>query len=57
MIAVVHSSEQESVISKMAQERTQLRQAIDLVKRSFRTGTECNLPQDVLNKLTELGYI
>lgn len=54
---MVHSNEQESVISKIAQERTQLRQAIDLVKRSFKTGTECNLPQDVLNKLTELGYI
>lgn len=54
---MVHSNEQESVISKMAQERTQLRQAIDLVKRSFKTGTECNLPQEMLSKLMELGYI
>ena len=54
---MVHSDEQESVISKMAQERSELRQAIEAVKRSFRTGTECILSQEMLNKLIKLGYI
>ena len=54
---MVYSNEQESVISKMAQERSELRQAIEAVKHSFRNGVSCNLPKETLNKLTELGYI
>ena len=54
---MVHSNEQESVISRMAQERSELRQAIEAVKHSFRNGVNCNLPKEMLNKLTELGYI
>lgn len=54
---MVHSNEQESVISKMAQERSELQQAIEAVKHSFRNGVSCNLPKETLNKLTELGYI
>ena len=57
MIAVVHSNIQESVISRMAQERLELRQAIEAVKHSFRTGTECILSQEMLDKLVKLGYI
>ena len=57
MIAVVHSNEQDSVLEKALAERTQLRQAIDVVKESFRSGTECVLPQDMLEKLMKLGYI
>lgn len=54
---MVHSNIQESVISRMAQERSELRQAIEAVKRSFRTGTECILSQEMLDKLVKLGYI
>lgn len=54
---MVHSNEQESVISKMAQERSELRQAIEAVKRSFRNGVNCNIPRETLDKLVELGYI
>ena len=57
MIAVVHSNNQDIVLEKMLAERTQLRQAIDLVKRSFRNGVSCNLPKETLDKLAELGYI
>ena len=54
---MVRSNEQESVISKMAQERTQLRQAIDVVRDALFTGKSCNLPKDMLDKLVKLGYI
>ena len=54
---MVHSNNQDIVLEKMLAERTQLRQAIDLVKRSFRTGTECILSQEMLDKLMKLGYI
>ena len=54
---MVHSNEQDSVLEKALAERTQLRQAIDVVKESFRSGTECVLPQDMLEKLMKLGYI
>ena len=54
---MVHSSEQESVISRMAQERSELRQAIEAVKHSFRNGVSCNLPKETLNELVKLGYI
>ena len=54
---MVHSNIQESVISRMAQERSELRQAIEAVKRSFRNGVSCNLPKETLDKLAELGYI
>lgn len=54
---MLYSNEQESVISKMAQERSELRQAIEAVKRSLRTGTECILSQEMLDKLMKLGYI
>lgn len=54
---MVHSNNQDIVLEKALAERTQLRQAIDVVKESFRSGTECALPQDMLNKLVKLGYI
>nr|DAQ70171.1 MAG TPA: Neuropeptide S precursor protein [Caudoviricetes sp.] len=54
---MVHSNNQDIVLEKMLAERTQLRQAIDLVKRSFRNGVSCNLPKETLDKLAELGYI
>lgn len=54
---MVHSNNQDSVLEKLSAGRTQLRQAIDVVKESFRSGTECVLPQDMLEKLVKLGYI
>ena len=54
---MVHSNNQDIVLEKMLAERTQLRQAIEAVKHSFRNGVSCNLPKETLNKLTELGYI
>ena len=54
---MVHSNNQDSVLEKLSAERTQLRQAIDLVRESFRTGTECILSQEMLDKLVKLGYI
>lgn len=54
---MAHSNNQDIVLEKMLAERTQLRQAIDLVKRSFRTGVSCNLPKETLDKLAKLGYI
>nr|DAU65572.1 MAG TPA: hypothetical protein [Caudoviricetes sp.] len=54
---MVHSNNHDSALEKALAERTQLRQAIDLVKESFRSGTECVLPQDILDKLVKLGYI
>jgi len=54
---VVHSNNQDIVLEKALAERTQLRQAIDVVRNSLFTGKSCNLPKDMLDKLVKLGYI
>lgn len=54
---MVHSNNQDSVLEKALVERTQLRQAIDVVRNALFTGKSCNLPKEMLNKLIKLGYI
>ena len=54
---MVSSKSKSAVIEKLNSDRTQLRQAIEAVKHSFRNGVSCNLPKETLDKLAELGYI
>jgi len=54
---VVCSESKSAVIEKLNDDRTQLRQAIDVVRNSLFTGKGCNLPKDMLDKLVKLGYI
>lgn len=54
---MVCSESKSAVIERLNDDRTQLRQAIEAVKHSFRNGVNCNIPRETLNKLTELGYI
>lgn len=54
---MVHSNNQDSVLEKALAERTQLRQAIDVVRNALFTGRSCNLPKETLDKLVKLGYI
>lgn len=54
---MVCSESKSAVIEKLNDDRTQLRQAIEAVKHSFRTGTECILSHEMLDKLVKLGYI
>nr|DAS06014.1 MAG TPA: hypothetical protein [Caudoviricetes sp.] len=54
---MVHSNNQDIVLEKALAERTQLRQAIDVVRNSLFAGKSCNLPKDTLEKLVKLGYI
>ena len=54
---MVCSESKSAVIEKLNDDRTQLRQAIDVVRNSLFTGKGCNLPKDMLDKLVKLGYI
>lgn len=54
---MVCSESKSAVIEKLNNDRTQLRQAIEVAKNSLFTGRSCNLPKDMLDKLVKLGYI
>lgn len=54
---MVCSESKSAVIEKLNDDRTQLRQAIDVVRNAMLTGKSCDLPNDMVVKLTELGYI
>lgn len=54
---MLNSKGKSAVIEKLDNDRTQLRQAIDLVRNALFTGKDCNLPKETLDKLAEIGYI
>ena len=52
---MVCSESKSAVIEKLNNDRTQLRQAIDVARNALLTGKSCDLPNDMLAKLMELG--